>query len=377
MCEHKNKYVVFWYPTLFHTAFDKRPGISEEDIKKEEEKEVPIEDGGEPSQTIQVTRKESSKKQKEKFNDNKVNLCFTLKSEKKSIEFRLICEERSNNGFVVYSYNPASIPTEIDEEAFFRVVYQRAKSLYHKHEIYDGNGDHELSAYISNKEFDPIIILRADNPVLQFYLEQFEEKLKGYATTVSNESSKYADIERKRGQSGLNEKKRAVAYAKRFPKYAKRIADTNKQIGENSSRILNLMRNLSEDAMIEYAYATTLLKSKYNTVIRTDISFSERELLILKDLYRDWNGEKEKISQRDRKRKIAVNIEGSINYLRCIISRCNSFETRDSRDKIKDFTAYIAEKSKKDTIKWAIWGAVISAAIGAITSIILHCNGLQ
>lgn len=108
--------------------------------------------------------------------------------------------------------------------------------------------------------------------------------------------------------------------------------------------------------------------SKYNTEIRQDITFSEDELMTLKGL----PGATTKISKvdvelKDRRRKTAININGSVNYLKCIISRCGNREIKEMErlvSKVESLVDSVGKKGTKNTILWAVLGAIISVVIG-------------
>ena len=200
-----NPYVVFWYPSLYHTSFLLRPVINEkindDDISdyspiSEEEKAYP--------HFIHVEKQYRSDALKEK---DKADLAFrTYKKnpdkngvggEAPIYNFTLKYEERSNNGFVVYSYNPEEIDFSSSEgEQLLKSVYHHAKSLYHRHEV-NHAADSGLYAYHVDSEegFIPKTILQANNCVLQFFLMQYENKFKDYVNLVSDMNSLFAHLE--------------------------------------------------------------------------------------------------------------------------------------------------------------------------------------
>ena len=391
-----SKYIVFWYPTLFHTSFQNRPAkndaIKDDDISdiepaQEEEKyphilHIEKDFGGENTDSNKdkanlLVRTFKQNPSKEGIGGRSENLYnFTLKY-----------EERSNNGFVVYSYNPiegVDFSTQKGER-FLRAVYHHAKQFYHTHEI-NHTSDSGLRAYVVEKaNFKPTDILKANHCALQNYLEQYEIIFKDYAVNVSKYNAWYEKILEYESEfiKKINKNEVDDEEVKKIRILLKTLADemnayiTDNEI-ENESlaillpnvrkHILLFIREMCEDAMVEYAYASTLLYSKYNTEIRQDITFSEDELMTLKGL----PGATTKISKvdvelKDRRRKTAININGSVNYLKCIISRCGNREIKEMErlvSKVESLVDSVGKKGTKNTILWAVLGAIISVVIG-------------
>lgn len=238
---------------------------------------------------------------------------------------------------------------------------------------------------VKNANFKPTDILKANHCALQNYLEQYEIIFKDYAVNVSKYNAWYEKILEYESEfiKKINKNEVDDEEVKKIRILLKTLADemnayiTDNEI-ENESlaillpnvrkHILLFIREMCEDAMVEYAYASTLLYSKYNTEIRQDITFSEDELMTLKGL----PGATTKISKvdvelKDRRRKTAININGSVNYLKCIISRCGNREIKEMErlvSKVESLVDSVGKKGTKNTILWAVLGAIISVVIG-------------
>ncbi len=344
------KYCAFWYPTIYHLPIENRR-------RYYSLPEFEISDHVQESSSRRYLLVEEDKKSG--------NLIFNTYSKNEDggrnqigeiVELKL--EKKSGNGFVVYSYDESKI--DFSEHLYKCVCYHRAKSLYHDHEI-NHEADSGLEAMSEcDGKIVPSDLTKADNPILQFYLKQYEQLFsQRYVVQLSDLNAKYERLLvyinqleklKKNDISGIVRKK-SPEERKRFEKALRRLEinaknndgpimqgdDTiNHSVHYYKKSILSFLDNadillssfLSEiselcgNAMMEYAYCKTLLDSKYNTETRHTVAFSPEELGMLEGSI-ECDGEKmDSLRHRDEQRKIAINIRNSMRYIDCIKYKC-------------------------------------------------------
>lgn len=397
-----SKYVIFWYPTLFHTSFQNRPArnekVKDEDISDTE----PVQKEGKYPHFLHIEKDyKEGKADSDKDKANLIIRTYKQNPSKNSIggtsnclyNFTLWYEERSNNGFVVYSYNPTGNVNFSSEKGdrFLRAIYHQAKQFYHTHEI-NHTSDSGLRAYVvEDASFNPTDILKADHCALQNYLEQYENIFKSYAVEVSRFNAIYEKIVelepafiKKADNNDIGDEDKKIRDNLGVLAKETKVGISEEEIANNplssiiprvSKHLLQYIRKMCEDAMVEYSYASTLLYSKYNTQIRQDIPFSEDELKVLKGFV-GGSAEinKKDVELKDRRRKTAINIKGSVNYLRCIISRCGNREIKEMErlvSKVEGLVDSVGKKGTKDTILWSIIGSIGGAFLGALLGVLI------
>lgn len=386
------KYVVFWYPTLFHSSFSNRP-IHLEKIEKVEisdyitsscfKHELYIEKSYEDVHVRTGKNFQSYSKEEAKKKDY-ANLHVTTKcvSDSRIVhDFILYYQTRSNNGFVVYSYDADVV--DLSTSPLLCPVYHNAKSLYHVHEI-NHTADSGLEAYIvDDVNFTPQCILKADNEVLQDYLMQYEDIFRQYMSEISQYNAVYTQLDMYfsnwEQEYICNSDKNYGDVRKAMKELLERLGDKDSKSVDKMepqairlkfrSSILRYIREKCENSMIEYAYCDTLLKSKYNIEIRCDANFSKQELLI----HKGFNSEtctikRRDLSRRDKNRKIAVNILGSIHYIECVRAKCIDRAFCEANDRI-DESNVVSKKT--------FWVGISLTIVFGIISIILSIISLN
>lgn len=347
------QYCAFWYPTIFHRT----NAISSKRINAVTE--IDISDNAEVGARLYLDINE----------DENGNLDFEMYKFVDGAQrivvrkIHLDLEKQSNNGFAVYSSLDTKI--DLDDELFKNVFFHHAKSLRHDHEV-NADSDSGLSAMvIKNANFDPQDILKQDNCVIQYYLKQYEELFGSrYAKKISDRNLFYDKliktfrIIRQNDFSRIFDGMDADSILKfdkdiheyydlaRFmrgkiqhlPDYKPKIHSMHyyKRLRRKIQKEQPLfyekfegqLKDLCENAMMEYTYCQTLLNSKYNTEIRHNIVFTPEEVLRLSDEGNDDLN----LKRRDSSRKTANNIHNSIRYIRCIMYKCSNYADEHIRN---------------------------------------------
>lgn len=379
----EKQYCAFWYPTIFHHS-SLIPSKRINAIKG-----VDISDNAEPGVRLYLDVNE----------DEDGNLDFEMY---KSVDgsqrvvikkIHLDLEKQSNNGFAVYSCCDANV--DLDDELFKNVFFHHAKSLRHDHEV-NADSDSGLSAMVIKKgvSFDPHVIFEQDNCVIQYYLKQYEELFGSrYAKMISDRNLFYDKLIKTFRIFRQNDFLRKFDEldedsALEFDKVIHECYFSAKFMTGESKRLCNYMpkihskcyyrrlgrkiqkeqplfyekfvcqlKDLCENAMMEYTYCQTLLNSKYNTEIRHDIRFSSEEVSALADGVKDNSI----LKRRDSSRKTANNIQNSMRYIRCIMFKCSNYADEHIRNVLS-----MADR----TSRWAIWLSVFFGVITVLSLIV-------
>lgn len=358
---------VFWYPRIFHTSFEYR--------KENHLKRIDISDDVDDT---------SFRCYLDIDEDCDGNLCFTtyrenvggIHSNEEKLELRL--EEKSNNGFDVYSFQQGEDSKhKIKFVNYYHIFYHHAKSLHHSHEInheadsflrpmFIGldnkldqsfmNGD-EIGLKMVRGDFFSKSILEPDNLAFPYYLYQYERIFKTrYAQRLSKLRYDYLQCKsveyflRNRLndlRSSNNHDKIESQFNKIFCSYRRYLSDYNESYDYSQNgglddicfKLLDLLplvrkkmrgevKELCENAYIEYTYCKTLLESKYNTLIRKDVKFKSEDLDVLKK--ETCNKDvKLQLQRKDFLRKMAVNISSAMSYVDDILIVCRDWDTTE------------------------------------------------
>lgn len=392
------KYCAFWYPYIFHTSFDRRY------YREEALADIDVSDNAD-SMYRAFLHIDKSYQNEECEKSDKADLNVKLYSvavdgtELPFEEFKLTFEERSNNGFVIYSYNTENF--DFARSPFRYAIYHHAKSFYHKHEI-NTRADSGLKAILGiDLPFEPKNILRADNEIIQEFLVQYESLFKEYAVNISDlhadyisnwESYRLLIENEQQGRSITNKKGYKEGLRQLYDSLIEHLDSLKRQnpgldiklrnnIPIRRTKIqkevqkmiyiimldtLEQIRSLCERAMIEYTYCKVLLESKYNTKVKHNIPFTVQELEILKDFSPEDNTKKELkkdyLRQKDCLRKTAINIRSSVRYIANIRQKCTSWTSDDVRKRLEES----AEQGKRAR-SIAILGIVLAIIGLALT----------
>lgn len=405
-------FCVFWFPTIFHCEKKhKNPkffiSIADDDDKKDLKLEIKEE------QHIDDSEGEDGVASK---NEKKFDLVFTLTDQNgRKIESRFSCVDQTRNGFVVYSYDRIKLIDDywnrfddneqkrILDNSRHRVInrikkkypntkdpnpddvliknytidrilisfYHNAKLFYHEHETHK-DSDARLRAYYYTKELEdgsreylvdiPSLVTK-NNPVINWYIDQFEKQLVGNAENISVHHKRWSkDLEDTfdfkdrvtKAVSGNNtkdilmligeirSKNQCVESSKDSPPDIIDIDEIRKEFKDDESAkdcltklyqdsLANYINKLYEglsalskectDSLIEYTYCKTLLESKYNEDYKHNYTFSDKDFnsLINKD---------PELLERDSRRKKAFNIRNSIRYIESIRQKCDFWGIR-------------------------------------------------
>ena len=404
-------YCVFWFPTIFHCE------------KKHKNPEFPVsiaDDDDDKNLLLEIKEEEQASNAYEandsiRNNEKKCDLIFTLTDQNgHKIESRFSCVNQTRNGFVVYSYNrnkliedywnrfndreykrildnlrhrlidrikkkyPNTINPDPDDElvknyTIDRILisfYHNAKLFYHEHETHK-DSDAKLRAYYYSKEYEtgrreylmgiPCLSIK-NNPVINWYIDQFEKQLIGNAENISDHHKRWSkDLEdtfnlKRRVNKALDENNKQeilnligeiTSKSQKGPLESDTdtppdIIDVN-EIGKNidnpkehltniyqkslASYINYLYEELSAlskectDSIIEYTYCKTLLGSKYNDDYKQDFIFTNTELRLL-------SKNDPVLLEKDSKRKKAFNIQNSICYIEAVRQKCDFWGIR-------------------------------------------------
>lgn len=349
---------------------------------------------------------------KRNIEEDKYDLIFTL-STQDNHEFstRFECVNQTRNGFVVYSYDrdklikdywgrfengdlqkiianarervisrikkkypsaPEPNPDDVLIKNYMidRILisfYHHAKLFYHEHEThYDSDGKY-ISYYYTNEHENGVrdylreapSLSKKNNPVINWYIEQFEERIVENAENISRHYKNWsAEFEgtlwlKRRVNNALKENSindilyligeirsrkeiLAVESGEENPPDILGIEDVRNTTNDPKVTLNNQYRDsivdlinyhydgLSAlakectDSLIEYTYCKTLLESKYNDLYKHNRYFTKQDL---KNFLEDPNDPN--LLQKDYCRKKAFNIRNSIRYIEDIKQKCD------------------------------------------------------
>ncbi len=409
-------YCVFWFPTIFHCEKKRRtdaiPRISIADDDKTNDLflEITEEPTINPRYASQVPVLTSS------GNEEQYDLIFTLSSQSgESFKTRFLFEDQTRNGFVLYSYDRDDLISKywnrfdktdqdaIIEKARERVIkrikkkyhpeiepnpdneqiknymidrilisfYHHAKQFYHEHETHSESDGKYISYYYSkewengNREYlrKAPSLLTKNNPVIDWYINQFENQLVGNAENISKHYKKWSEdfedvfslkkrvakaregdngedllnlireiqlrnyIASQLERGGLLEEPKFEEISKNIDeqkKYLKKIFQESFMIYvQNLDEGLSTLSKECTDSLIEYTYCKTLLGSKYNDKYKHNNDFTKTEL----ESYNNSSDDPELI-MKDSGRKKAFNIRNSIRYIEAIRQKCDFLGSR-------------------------------------------------
>ena len=243
-----NHYCVFWYPTIFHREKKDRGvrSLSQSIADIDENKDVKAVLQADLRLHIEEIPCEKNKRNNEECFD----LEFTLKgNDEKKVKTTFHYYDHSRNGFVIYRYDRDQLLNDfwnsfLDKENIEETIdalrkvfsnrikerysivlekplidecvknhtidwllisfYHLAKSFYHEHEVHD-EADAKLESYYYKKIdsdgyrvylTEPPSLSTKNNPVINRYLDQYEQMFINYAEQVSQDYRKRkADID--------------------------------------------------------------------------------------------------------------------------------------------------------------------------------------
>ena len=409
-------YCVFWFPTIFHCEKKRRadaiPRISIADDDKTNNLflEITEEPTINPRYVSQLPVLTSS------GNEERYDLIFTLTSQSgESFKTRFLFEDQTRNGFVLFSYDrdelinkywdrfDKTVQEAIIEKARERVIkrikkkyhpetepkpddeqiknymidrilisfYHHAKQFYHEHETHSESDGKYISYYYSkerengSREYlrEPPSLLTKNNPVINWYINQFENQLVGNAENISKHYKKWSEDfedvfslkkrvakvrEGDKGEDLLNLireiqlrnyiasqlEKGGLLEEPKFEEISKNIDEQKKYLKKIfQESFMIYVKNLDEglstlskectDSLIEYTYCKTLLGSKYNDKYKHNNDFTTTEL----ELFNNSSDDPELI-MKDLGRKKAFNIRNSIRYIEAIRQKCDFLGSR-------------------------------------------------
>jgi len=320
------KYCVYWFPTVFHKELDLithylRPRELDDD---------------QSSFRLTVELRIITEGSKGS-DDYKENIEITLKGKTfaKPLNVTLYQQFKSHNGFRCYYYDFP--PNRISgEDAHFEnllkvQIYHYAKEFYHSHEVlYGEEKDCFLEAIIKPND---IKINGQDNEPIINFLKQFANRFYFIAHEISEMNSVVIDIENDSN----------AILAENPNKEGKQIVYENEALYKKKAQAIN---RACEDALIEHTYCKTLLFSIYNNSFRT--------------ICNDRNDR-----SNDEYRKLAINIENSINYIECIKYK-NANRVNDvSLDLLERINVFNSTSKRSLTLSISL--AIFSAAFALLS----------
>lgn len=354
------QYCAFWFPTIFHQTDVKVVRARDAVLK------IPISDN------VKKSADELFLDVRKQADDGLVFTTYCILkdgTQKNKHELELKFEEKSNNGFVVYSYDDEGVKSH--DYLFRHVFYHHAKSLYHDHEI-SHDSDAGLEALSSDMvEFVPKDIFRQNNPIIRYYLKQYEALFaEHYAFDLSAKNRFYGKvlrifdaIQKYHTKKKSLSKKNLDNLEDELDRIREEISSYNGEIkvpfvydaltqkARCEKKIKNLLRLqgqicralvkdiivICDNARMEYTYCKTLLESKYNTQIKHNVSFDNQEIYKISHKPRN-DRSKDKLAQIDESRKIANNIRNSIRYIENIKGKCvyRAYELVDNKLEVAD-----------------------------------------
>lgn len=414
-------YSVFWFPSIFHCEKKNREDgpIGPESIADLDK------EGDLNNLFLKITKKQRITKNSEVWYD----LIFTLRDNKgNKFDTQFICVDQSRNGFVIYSYdreklindyyaeivlknNPKlDIKTVSEQDKNQKIdkvlvsFYHLAKRFYHEHET-DNESDVKYSSYnydevetndVKVKKYlrtQPSLLTK-NNPVINWYINQFEEQIVRNAETISGNLHEWTKPIEKflalktdvklaldgGDASQINTCTReiiALLKKKPFDNPGKTIEEKKEYLADlyqkstpslisDHYEYLSTLLKSCNDSLIEYTYCKTLLESKYNDDYKHDSIFTASDLR--KPLT-------SMLKAQDDRRKKAFNIRNSIRYIEDAKRRCEIWQSRLSEvllDEVYDFsaknTALIQQVQKSNKLSsrlgwWSFFLGIISLGI--------------
>ena len=199
-----------------------------------------------------------------------------------------------------------------------------------------------------------------NNPVINWYLDQFErlivknaEDISEWARNWANQIDNYFNLKNKKetietlnsteelDQFTIEIQTRAAFPSKGNPgtsiEEKKAFLDNlwkvaYPKITENYYNALTELSSLCNDSLIEYTYCKTILESNYNDDYHHDNLFTENEL----DYYTKHPHYHPRLSEKDSRRKKAFNIRNSIRYIEDIKQKCDIWKNRITKTLIDE-----------------------------------------
>jgi len=338
------KYIVFWFPTIFHQPLTIKKSFIENDeegsdgyfdISDNSEKGHPDDAGA--KYFVKFSIKESEKEiiitvfSKIVNKDDKGNPVFF------EVELRSINEQVRRNGFVQFKFSVENIlsienkPISNESKQAFenslpQAIYQKIKEFYHVHECNSKEKDSALVPKITIKQIN---LEDDDNDALIGFLRDFETLFKLSAETISR-CNKEVEI--------LVEQFERIRYV--MPESEAELLTIMK---EKINKYIDTLNKLCSDVTIEYVYCKTLLTSRHNKTCKYDF-----------------------VDETSNKNRIcALNIRNTIRYVETIKYKNQHRQIRLLRfltEEIKDVTKKV-DKSLNSSERWT-WFAVLLTTYG-------------
>lgn len=402
-------YCVFWFPTIFHREKCRR-------IDSDKFPVVSISDG-DLIKNLDLRIEEKEVVHANPNEDKKYDLVFYLTdNDGKEINIKFSCKDQSRNGFVVYSYDrdeliekywrqivvkeqdPGkidSVEQEIINELRPKIVkriaskhtlvgdsipdekqikdytvdrllisfYHHAKLFYHEHETHN-DSDGRYSSYYYSKEYDDgkrdylkniPSLLSKNNPVINWYIDQFEKRIVEDAETISKHYREWSDLfdlgilfdSTFINEDSLNRLKREDVIDRinlfRVNTGLQPLEDSGQSVDDlretlytlsrknamtvisNQYEWLEMLSNECHNSLIEYTYCKALLGSKYND------DYDHNSIFTSADLRKPFSPE---LEEKDSRRKKAFNIRNSIRYIEDIKQKCDFGKSKITRSLI-------------------------------------------
>ncbi len=163
-------YCVFWLPRMYHMELAILESVSNT-IQDEISDEISPDTIHHVCIEIDVSNQENR--------NIKIRSTSGTLSNAHEVEVILEYVDSSRNGLIQYYYETDNRNKEAKYifDAVPNAIYHLIKSFFHIHEYHHPQGDSTLTAYVSKYKID---IKEKDNKALTHYLEQYEDKFKGY-----------------------------------------------------------------------------------------------------------------------------------------------------------------------------------------------------
>ena len=373
-------YCVFWFPTIFHCEKQRRGKRKNEIVDTIGPKSIDDKDKVYKFElTITKEQQIHTSNQIDSYHEKecRFDLIFELSDTKgHSFSTKFHCEDQSRNGFVVYSYDrdelikryytlvgeePGSDKEKNDDIDWILIsFYHHAKLFYHDHET-DNDCDGKYTSYYytdihkdGTKEYlkEAPSLTTKNNPVINWYLDQFEKQIVHNAETISDFSRDWfpqiesffdLKLRTKEALSGDDEEKiervtkelqswngerptgnpgETLQKKKEF--LGCLFQKLNPQIIHDFHDELMELSSLCIDSLIEYTYCKTLIESKYNDDYRHDCEFPAGDLTkftVSPHVHPE-------LIAKDERRKKAFNIRNSIRYIENVKQKCERLQNR-------------------------------------------------
>lgn len=219
------RYIVFWYPTIFHEnltpPINKEIGIDNR-VKEKNKYCTDYNDISDKSPNDKLFLK------KELSKDGDLTYLLTKDINEDGIKIELRFKNSNNTGFAIYSYDSEieqriinflgidstdRLKVETAIESIFNLCYHFAKDIYHKHEAHK-DSDYRLKPYYKNSSNQYIdgeepCIFKQNNEVISHFIKLYEDLFVSYYArtisesyeTFSNNYSKFLELIEK-GEKG-------------------------------------------------------------------------------------------------------------------------------------------------------------------------------